>query len=735
MECSCKKTWEHQGAVERDRITGLGSTFHRLRASRLLCWDRAAELAIVGWALKGLGTCVPKTGGEDAPKLKLPIGLFTAAAAALKLNPPVVGRLTPAAPPPNANDEAPNGVGLDAAPPQPIFAGEPLSEWKADSTVRLACSPIEKTDGELLTEGKVSGNPDEVDAGTIGCEAPNWKALGEAEKLKPPVDVVAVAVLPATPFASPVLLKAKGTAVVLAGRPKVDEVDVLETGAGNPKRLGLAVTLPEKLKAPALVFAAGAPGTLAEKVNRGADVVVATAEKQNEDVVLACVNREGVVVLAAEKLNPLMLNPVAAVVVVVVTTGESFPGRTENGAVSPVLPDGVEVTVFAPNLKVGAVNPVIIAGFVVVAVVDAEEGVKVKPKDGIVPVTPELEEAVYVRVVADGVDTTVFGKEKGKEGLKTDEDPVGVVDERDVDLAEKLNTGVELDEALDIADVVLAEKLNAGVFPVTTDCELEEVMAEKLNIGVADAADVVEETGFPKKLNTGAVEVVSVSAAATTKGLAEVLKSGAEDEPVVVVDEDAEMLSNGVFVAGGKLNPCLVLVVADVGDPGKLKLGAAVYTGLDEKLGKGTDEVARVVTGEILVESKFDTLDGELNFRVSVEDVSFSDDVVNLVEVGVFTDGDDSSAGFLENEKLNPAGKSEVHSGEAVDFDPKASDKFVVSVVVCTGADVFPMEEEEGAIDDSELAVETILGANEHVVDGTESNGADGNAVADVNVT
>ncbi|KAM7536486.1 hypothetical protein Aperf_G00000087450 [Anoplocephala perfoliata] len=194
MECSCKKTWKHQGAVERDRITGLGSTFHRLRASRLLCWDRAAELAIVGWALKGFGTCVPKTGGEDAPKLKLPIGLFTAAAAALKLNPPVVGRLTPAAPPPNANDEAPNGGGLDAAPPQPIFAGEPLSELKADSTVRLACSPIEKTDGELLTEGKVSGNPDEVDAGTIGCDAPNWKALGEAEKLKPPVDVVAVGI-------------------------------------------------------------------------------------------------------------------------------------------------------------------------------------------------------------------------------------------------------------------------------------------------------------------------------------------------------------------------------------------------------------------------------------------------------------------------------------------------------------------------------------------------------------
>ncbi|KAM7536488.1 hypothetical protein Aperf_G00000087455 [Anoplocephala perfoliata] len=248
-----------------------------------------------------------------------------------------------------------------------------------------------------------------------------------------------------------------------------------------------------------------------KKLNTGAVEVVSVSAAATTKG-LAEVLKSG-----AEDEPSVAVDEDAEMLIVVVTTGESFPGRTENGAVSPVLPDGVEVTVFAPNLKVGAVNPVIIAGFVVVAVVDAEEGVKVKPKDGIVPVTPELEEAVYVRVVADGVDTTVFGKEKGKEGLKTDEDPVGVVDERDVDLAEKLNTGVELDEALDIADVVLAEKLNAGVFPVTTDCELEEVMAEKLNIGVADAADVVEETGFPKKLNMGVIGVVFASAVVAGK--------------------------------------------------------------------------------------------------------------------------------------------------------------------------------------------------------------------------
>lgn len=124
---------------------GFSSAFHRrrvIRICRLLCWKLAAALGIVGWVLKGFGEACPddpKTGVVDAPKLKLPIGLFTAAAAALKLNPPAAGELTPAAPPlPKANDDVPDGVGLDTTLPKLIFAGEPPSELKAKSTVRLA---------------------------------------------------------------------------------------------------------------------------------------------------------------------------------------------------------------------------------------------------------------------------------------------------------------------------------------------------------------------------------------------------------------------------------------------------------------------------------------------------------------------------------------------------------------------------------------------------------------------
>lgn len=475
--------------------------------------------------------------------------------------------------------------------------------------------------------------------------------------------------MPPTPLVSPVLLKAKRAAVVLAGKPKVGGVDAVDKEAGNPNRFELAVTALVKLKPLALVAVAGG---LAETLNRDPDVVVAAVEKQNEGIVLACVNAEEAVVLATEKLNPLMLNPAVAAVVTGARAVESFPEKMENDEVDVVI--GLE-----KKLKAGAVNPDIIAGFVVaVVIVEAEEGAKEKPKAGVVPAVPELEAAADDSVVADKADPTEFGREKGNE-LNIEEVPVAVVDETEGNLAEKPNTGVEMDGLLDITDVELAEKLNAGVVSAAPDFAI----AEKLNSGVVDVVAVVEATDFPKKLIPGVVEVVGVAAVVAVKELAEKLNSGAEDEAGEVVDESAEMLSSGVSVATVKLNTGFVLSVPAVEDTGKLKLGAAVYAGLDGKLNVGTDELAMVVSSEKGLEAKFVAGVIKSSFGASTVGVRFSSDVVTviavdfdvtketeLVEVGVLMDDDDSPTGFSEREKLNPNDKDEAFSGAVVDLPP-----------------------------------------------------------------